>query len=498
MLSAITNVHDKTQVWGGNNCTKNLDIVFYRLYIDGQQWPLITALSNCALGQIVQASDDLFMDKFDTRHWQSSAIWKDKMPAHIHNITNKQHFLLLIQLRWLAVAGQVFTIFLVSQWMEIKLPVSAMAIVIGFLCVLNSASYIHYKKEKYVSKTVMFAGLLLDVLALSVQFYLSGGASNPFISLFLLQIILAAVLLEAWATWILVALSSFCFIVLTIYYRPIEIPHHHGSDFFNLHIQGMFICFVLASVLLVLFVTRIQRNLSARDAQSAEEDHIVRMGLMASGAAHELGTPLATVSVILSDWQRMPLFQKDPVIEEELTEILAQIDRCKTIVSGILLSSGTARGEGALRTTINQFLDDLISEWQGLYPVTRINYINHCQPDIPIICDIALKQMIFNVMDNAREASADQIGIEAMIEGDNLIISVSDEGAGFKPDVLAELGKAYCSTKGRPEGGLGLYLVSNVVRKLNGQMTAQNKADKGAIVTIRLPLASLCYGECND
>ncbi|MBB6260954.1 two-component system sensor histidine kinase RegB [Paenochrobactrum gallinarii] len=414
------------------------------------------------------------------------------MPAQIHNVTNKQHFLFLIQLRWLAVAGQVFTIFFVSQWLVIALPLVPMSIIIGLLVALNSVSYIHYRQEKYISKRYMFVGMLIDVLALSIQFYLSGGASNPFITLFLLQIILAVVLLEAWATWILVVVSSLSFIALTVYYRPIEIPHHDGSDFFNLHIQGMFICFVLASILLVLVVSRIQRNLSERDAQSAEEDHIVRMGLMASGAAHELGTPLATVSVILSDWQRMPILQNDPVLTEELTDMLAQIDRCKGIVSNILLSSGTARGEGAVRTTINKFMDDLVVDWQNLYPATRVDYINHCQPDMPIIGDIALQQVIFNVMDNAREASPDKVGIETSIVSDDLVIAISDEGKGFAPDVLAELGKAYCSTKKRPESGLGLYLVSNVVRKLNGQVSARNQTSGGAIVSIRLPLFSIC------
>ena len=120
--------------------------------------------------------------------------------------------------------------------------------------------------------------------------------------------------------------------------------------------------------LLVLFITRIQRNLRARDAQSAEEDHIVRMGLLASGAAHELGTPLSTVLVILSDWQQMPMFNSDPAIAEELRDMLGQLDRCKAIVSAILTSSGATRGEGTVRTTVNEFLGELVEEWSAAAP----------------------------------------------------------------------------------------------------------------------------------
>ena len=105
-----------------------------------------------------------------------------------------------------------------------------------------------------------------------------------------------------------------------------------------------------ADMLIVVFMTRIARNLRDRDnglaalrQQAAEEDHIVRMGLLASGAAHELGTPLASLSVILSDWRRMPALANDPELMEEIAEMQADVQRCKSIVTGILMSA--ARSE---------------------------------------------------------------------------------------------------------------------------------------------------------
>src|ERR1700712_4935023 len=109
----------------------------------------------------------------------------------------------------------------------------------------------------------------------------------------------------------------------------------------------------------VILITPLNRNLRAGDAalanlrqRAAEEEHIVRMGLLASGAAHELGTPLATLAVILGDWRRMPEFSRNPEFLEELGEMQTQLKRCKSIVSGILLSAGEARGESSSRTTI--------------------------------------------------------------------------------------------------------------------------------------------------
>ena len=412
--------------------------------------------------------------------------------------TSKKNLLLLIQLRWLAVGGQIATILLVHSWLAIALPLAPMMAVVAFLVGLNIVSLFRHRRQDTVTNAELFLELLLDVAALTVQLYLSGGASNPFISLYLLQVILGAVLLDAWSVWMLVATTSGCFVWLTTSYREIAIPHAHGGELFNLHIQGMFICFVLAASLLVFFVTRIQRNLKARDARladlrqrSAEEDHIVRMGLLASGAAHELGTPLATLSVILGDWQRMPALQADPEVAGEIAEMQGQLDRCKRVVSGILMSSGGARGEGTIRTTVRAFLDETIAEWRRSRSPGVLEYVGNFGPDAPIVSDAALKQVLFNVLDNALEASPHWIEVTAKREADAIAIAVRDAGPGFDGRMLAEFGKPYHSSKNRPGSGLGLFLVVNVVRTLGGAVAAWNDDTGGACVSLSLPLSAL-------
>ena len=260
---------------------------------------------------------------------------------------------------------------------------------------------------------------------------------------------------------------------------------------------------ILGVPLLVFFVARIQANLRARDAhladlrqRLAEEDHIVRMGLLASGAAHELGTPLATLSVILGDWSRMPAIRGDDDLALDVAEMQGQVERCKAIVSGILMSSGEARAEGTLRTTVNTFLDGLVAEWRSARAPARLDYANRVQPDLPIVSDAALKQIIVNVLDNAVEASPERVAVTAERAGGDLVLRIRDHGPGFEPAMLDGLGKPYRSTKGRPGGGLGLFLVVNVLRKLGGGLRAENWSARngdggGACVTLTLPLAAL-------
>ncbi|RVC21422.1 sensor histidine kinase, partial [Mesorhizobium sp. M7A.F.Ca.AU.002.02.1.1] len=137
--------------------------------------------------------------------------WGPPGPMTLHDKTNKQNFLLLIQLRWIAVGGQIVTILFVRYALGIGLPLVPMAVVILLLIALNVASLRRHSSQDAITNTELFLGLLLDVTALTVQLYLSGGASNPFISLYLLQVILGAVLLETWSVWALVLIASTCF-----------------------------------------------------------------------------------------------------------------------------------------------------------------------------------------------------------------------------------------------------------------------------------------------
>jgi two-component system sensor histidine kinase RegB len=408
----------------------------------------------------------------------------------------------LVQLRWIAVVGQVVTIAVVDFGFGIHLPLRQMSVVLICLVAFNIGSTLRWRSHHEVTNGELFFALLVDVATLTAQLYLSGGATNPFTFLYLLQVILGAVLLRAWSVWTMVVITAACFVGLTVFYKPLNLPGNYYGTLFSPYMEGTLICFALNAALLVTFITRINRNLRARDARladlrerAAEEEHIVRMGLLASGAAHELGTPLSTVSVILGDWRRMPVITADPNLLEEIDEMQAQVQRCKTIVSGILLSAGEARGDAPVATTLRTFLEDLVNEWRESRPIASFAYDNRFGDDLPIVSDSALKQMIYNVLDNALEASPKWVGLDVARDGDALTLTVLDSGPGFPPQMLAQLGKPYQSSKGRPGAGLGLFLASNVARTLHGTVSAHNRPGGGASVTLTLPLESITLDE---
>jgi len=419
--------------------------------------------------------------------------------AHVEYAAGHKNMLQLIELRWIAVIGQVTTIAGAILIFDINLPLVHMLQVLACLIAFNIASHLRWHERRPVANSELFMALLVDVATLTVQLYLSGGTTNPFAFLYLLQIIISAVLLEAWSTWTIVAITLGCLGALAVYAQPLALPFDHARGIASLYVQGMLICFALNAALLVIFVSRISGTVKAKAAQlaelrqrAAEEDHIVRMGLLASGAAHELGTPLATLSVILGDWKRMPEFRNSPDLLEEIGEMQTQLQRCKSIVSGILLSAGKARGESAVRTTIHTFLDGLAEEWEDSRPVKDFVYENSIVDDMPVAFDSALKQTVDNLLDNALEASpTGWVGLSASVEDDHLCVVVTDRGPGFAASVLAQFGKPYQSTKGRSGGGLGLFLVVNVARTLGGAVVARNREEGGAEVKLTIPLAAI-------
>ena len=428
----------------------------------------------------------------------SAARSFDSPAEGVSDATGRKNLRLLIQLRWVAVLGQIVTIATVTWGLGIALPLDVMAAVLAGLIGFNVLSMLRSRLYPEISNIELFIALLVDVAILTVHLCLSGGSTNPFVFLYLLQVSLAAVLLRPWTTWLMVGISIVCLTGLAWVGTPLPLPPDHDFGLRSYYLQGMLLCFALNGGLLAFFITRINANLLARDAhladlrqRAAEEDHVVRMGLLASGAANELGTPLATLAVILGDWHRMPGFREDPEMLQEVEEMQTQVARCKAIVSGILLSAGEARGESLETTTVRTFLDALTHEWRTTRIIDRFEYDNRFIDDQPMIADATLKQTICNILDNALEASSAWVAMEVTRQDDSLAITVFDRGPGFAPPMLAQLGKPYQSSKGRPGCGLGLFFVVNVARMLGGSLRAHNRPQGGAVVTFSLPLIAV-------
>ncbi len=406
----------------------------------------------------------------------------------------------LIELRWLAVVGQLATVLVVHVGLAIALPWAEMLSLLGILVVFNLFSIWRSKLTQPVSQIELCIALLVDVGVLTGQLYLAGGSDNPFIYLYLLQVAVASVLLRPAFLMAVMFSAVSGFVLLTQWHRPLLLDATSPTTLSPNYLGGLLLCFLLNVALLSVFIVRINRNLRQRDAElaelqqrAAEEVHIVRMGLLASGAAHELGTPLATLSVILGDWAHMAPFAAEPELRDEIEEMQRQILRCKAIVTGILMSAGEMRGEAPELTRLQTFIDRLAAHWRAAHPQAPLALRCENLPEVEIISDTALQQVIANLLDNASEAApgAALTLVAACPDEDTLCLSVLDDGPGFSAEMLAHFGNPYQSSKGQPGRGMGIFLSVNVARTLGGRLQARNREAGGAEVVLTLPLASL-------
>jgi two-component system sensor histidine kinase RegB len=398
----------------------------------------------------------------------------------------------LIQLRWMAVVGQLIAILGAHYGLGVPLLVAPMLGVVALLALANLLFAVTVRRS-WVIEGELFIALLLDMAALTAQLYLSGGTANPFVWLYLLQIVLGAILLTPALAWVLVGASTLFYAFLTVERRPLLLPRAVGDLPIDLRAVGEWISLAMVAGLLVLFITRISRNLRARDAyvadlaqRAAEEDGIVRMGLFASGAAHELGTPLSSLSVLVSDWQRDTKLVRNGGFQEDLTDAKTAIDRCKAIVSNILHAAGQSRGEAMTSTKVDALLDEIARSWRSIN-ATSLAYDASELRGATVAAEPALRQAIWSLLENAAAASPAGIELTGSVDGERVLILVSDRGPGFPEDQLQSIGKLYQSDKG-PGRGLGLFLASNIARRLGGFLEAENRADGGAMVRLVLPL----------
>jgi two-component system sensor histidine kinase RegB len=172
-----------------------------------------------------------------------------------------------------------------------------------------------------------------------------------------------------------------------------------------------------------------------------------------------------------------------------------QLLRCKSIVSGVLLSAGETRAEGTESTTFASFVQGVVSHWQAHNSLQHFALHQQGVKDFAMLSDTALQQMICNLLDNALEASPDWVELTLSSDHDQIRIQVRDHGPGFDAAVLQQLGQCHVSTKQeRPGRGLGLFLVTNVARALGGRVHAGNlpaQQGGGALVEVSLPQSAL-------
>lgn len=407
----------------------------------------------------------------------------------------------LLLLRLLAIAAQIIALWAMTGLFGLDLPWLPLALVISALLVITALSWQHAREVSASDDKAVFRQLLIDVLALSVLVYYSGGPVNPLISLFLLPITFAAASLRPRNAWPIAGLAALAYTGLMFFHQPVLGPHDNHAHGFSQHLWGMWYGFVISAALLVYFVGRIGRALRDRDRilaaareNSLRADQLIALGALATGTAHELGTPLATMAVLVSDMeaeQRDQGEQSDPELRDNVHCLREQIDRCKQVLARLANNAGQLQADSGCRQPIDDYLSTVVDEWRQLRPGIDLHADwQGSQPAPEVIADRTLTQALLNVFNNAADAEANHIRLTAQWSAQALQLSVIDDGSGLPTQGREQIGRQPFSDKSGGLG-LGLFLARITLQRFGGQLNIDDGSDGGVRVDIHLPLQSL-------
>lgn len=398
----------------------------------------------------------------------------------------------LVRLRWGTVAGQVAAVGAAAWVIGPSFSAGRLLALVGLLAASNLALA---RLGAPAPGWACGAALTLDALLLTGLLHATGGPSNPFSILYLVYIALAAVVLGARWTWLLTGLSVACYGLLFVASVPLEHLGHQAPEM-RLHLQGMWAAFCVAAVLTAYFVVQMSRAIERRDAEMAEmrdraarNERLASLATLAAGAAHELGTPLATIAVAAGELERA--IRKLPGrvsrdLREDAALIVSQLERCRTILGRLGAQVGETPGEDLVPVTPARLVAAVLP---GLAPGEQARVQAVASGEEPVRVPLAaLSQAVNNLLRNALDAGTGPVGLRVVSDEGGLRVAVADDGPGLAPEVLARVGEPFFSTKPKGAGlGLGVFIARSLSEQMGGGLEIQSAPGRGTTAVIAVP-----------
>lgn len=371
------------------------------------------------------------------------------------------------------------------------LPPLAVALFLGWGALAFIAVHPLARRTKPVTAWELFAYLQLDVLALALLLFFSGGASNPFVSLLLLPLIIAATLLPVGQVWVMTAVTVALYTLLMFDYRPLPGMLICYSPGFQVHLWGMWLVFTISALLIAGFVARLAAALRIRDRQMAQlreqtlrDEQILTLGLFAAGAAHELGTPLSTIAVLVREMEYS--HGGDAELRADLDTLRQQADACKAILGDLLRNANLATDRETTQP-LDALLEHIRQRWQLVRPgVPLVVRCSGLPPPPTVAAPQAIGQTLLSLLNNAADASPQHVALEGHWDAGRVVIEIRDQGAGLTPEAARRAGEAFFSTK-ENGAGIGLLLANAALERLGGRVSLWRDSQGETCTRIDLP-----------
>lgn len=409
----------------------------------------------------------------------------------------------LVRLRWLAVIGQSATVAGVHFGLGFPLPFGACFLVIACSALLNIGLRIRYPVSYRLNPRLASIILGYDILQLSLLLFLSGGLQNPFSILVLAPVMISATALPPWRTLLLGIFALLLTTIIAFVHFPLPWFSGESLSLPLMYIKGIWISIQLGLGFTGIYAWRVADEarqlanaLAATELVLEREQHLSQLDGLAAAAAHELGTPLATIALVVRELDRS--VGPEHPMAEDLGLLREQIGRCRDILAK--LTSLSTNDAGPLdRLSLSHLIEEIAGPQRGFdVPITIIR--EGVGPEPVTTRNPGLLYGLGNIIDNAVDYASTQVQIEARWNADQVSITIRDDGPGIAPDILLRLGEPYVTSRGaewresvrrsnddNAEGhGLGVFIAKTLIERSGADIIWTNapSPEKGALVKV--------------
>jgi two-component system sensor histidine kinase RegB len=408
----------------------------------------------------------------------------------------------LTRLRWVAVGGQLATVLAVHFVLGFDLPLLLCLTVIGFSALLNIVMQARFPASKRLQSGHAVLTLAYDLVQLSVLLYLTGGLQNPFSLLMVVPAAISASTQPSRITVGLCALSVLCATLLMIFYMPL--PWLAGSTLtlpFH-YMMGVWTSLVSCIIFMAVYAWRTtQENRQMLDALAATERRLAReqklsaLDGLAAAAAHELGTPLSTISLVAKELERE--IPEDSPLREDIVLLRTQATRCRDILRTLTQHSGESDAMFS-RMSLGHLIEEVVQPFRSFG--ISIDVVMKPAADAPLPPPVLPRNPgviygLTNLVENAVDFASSRVEITAFWDAVQIRLSIADDGPGFAPNVLGRLGDPFVTTRAHEDVGdseeaqgmgLGIFIAKTLLERTRAAVKLRNCAppDTGACIEV--------------
>jgi two-component system, sensor histidine kinase RegB len=405
----------------------------------------------------------------------------------------------LLRLRWLAIIGQTIAVLVVYYVVEFQLPLWACLAVIALSAWLNVALRVRFSLTQRLEPTRAAWLLAFDIAELAVLLFLTGGLQNPFAFLFLSPVLLSATALPPRITVILGAFAVLCATVLVFVHYPLPWDQDDPLDLPWIYLLGVWFSILLAIGFIGVYAWQITEEgrqiseaLAATELVLAREQHLSQLDGLAAAAAHELGTPLATISVVVRELERS--IEANSPHADDIRLLREQAQRCRDILTKLTQLS---TGEPFDRMPLPALIEEVVAPHRNFG--IDIEVALSPKSDTPMGArNPAVLYGLGNLLENAVDYAQARVEVTADWNEEDVAVTISDDGPGFAPEIMDRIGEPYVrsSKRRRMNGGgettglgLGFFIAKTLLERSGATIEFENRTypDRGAVIEVRWP-----------